>query len=194
MIGDRARESSNVRITTPLVSCARFQLDGGLISQTDLGLSKDTIHTAGRFGIRYITQRRKKNPPRPFSIACDILDERRTRFASYEDFVEDAKERPEVAFLIKWSTISPELFKLAEEYKGVWFGFSIKYVEYKEHLYNVYVRVYGHEPPPDYSYFENRMFLEAEMKRFETECKMMRINERESDKVKKQQRRKAECD
>lgn len=194
MIGDRARESSNNRITPPLVWRARFQIDGGLISQTSIGLDKDTIHTDGRFGIRYIPQRRRKNPVRPFSIICDILDMNKSRYASYEDFVKDAEKRPEVAFLLKWSTISEELFKFAEEYKGVWFGFSIKYVEYKEHLYNVYVHTYGHEPPPDYSYFENRALLETDIKRFETECKMRRINERESEKVKKLQRRKAECD
>ena len=94
----------------------------------------DLKFTVFRYFLRYKPATNKIYKKKKFIISCDLIDDgvgkSSTRVINYDDVVERAKTHKSIAWLLRHTNISPELFEVAEANPGVFIPISFDVVEY----------------------------------------------------------------
>lgn len=139
-IGDRAREENIVSSETKQIfRRVTVNIHGksleGVTFDNCLG-NPDLRFTNGTYELIYrpISKQREHAKEKPFVIRCDMLQGAKIRVRSYEALKEIAKDNPVVAWILKWTTLNKDLFNVAKQHFMLPITFTIKYVEYRNHL------------------------------------------------------------
>lgn len=140
-IGDRAREEV-------ILSSSEKQLFRRiLIDITEKPISDVTFDTFmynenlrftnGTYELifRPITKQKVNSWNKPFLIRSDIFkNTSKIRVPSYKALLNIAEVNPEVAWLVKWTTISEEMFECAKIHRMMPLAFTMKYTDYCKFL------------------------------------------------------------
>ena len=139
-IGDRAREENIVSSETKqifrrvLIDINGNSLEGvtfdNCLGNPNLKFTNATYELI----YRPISKQHEHAKENPFIVRCDMLPGAKLRTKDWKTFKGLAKRDPVIAWIIKWTTINEELFKVAKQHYFLPITFTIKYVEYKNHL------------------------------------------------------------
>ena len=126
MIGDNAKTLLIQQITAqPLTTRARVFLKFDKDYKSDIPAeNSDVIYTNGCYSISYKPRPKKK----PFAFGMDFYPGRSVRFDSWEDIGDNIYDE----FIKKYTTLTPDYFKLAKDNPGLHFYFNINYKKYEE--------------------------------------------------------------
>jgi hypothetical protein len=96
----------------------------------------DLRFTNGTYELIYrpISKQYTNSKEKPFVVRCDMLKGSKLRVKNYEGLKEIAKKDPVVAWILKWTTLNKDLFNVAKQHYFLPITFTIKYVEYRNHL------------------------------------------------------------
>lgn len=139
-IGDKAREEIIVSTAQKqifrrtLVNIKGISLKGVTFNNC-LG-NPDLKFTNGFYEVIYRPHSKQQGHAleNPFIVRCDMYPGSKIRVKSWRAFQELAKVNEVAAWLLKWSTISKEIFNCAKKHYMLPISFTIKYVEYWEYL------------------------------------------------------------
>lgn len=139
-IGDKAREEIIVSSETKQIfRRVLIEINGnsleGVTFDNCLG-NPDLRFTNGTYELIYrpISKQHEHAKENPFIVRSDLLPGSKLRVKNWNAFKGLAKRDPAIAWILKWTTIDEELFKLAREHYMLPITFTIKYVEYRNHL------------------------------------------------------------
>lgn len=139
-IGDRAREEIIVSSETKQIfrrACVNIYGKPLKDVTFDNCLKNSELRfTNGIFQLIYkpVSKQREHAREKPFVLRCDMLPGAKLRIASYEGLKKISEENPVIAWLLKWSTLTKELFNVAKMHYFIPITFTIKYIEYRNHL------------------------------------------------------------
>ena len=101
--------------------------------EEDISEREDTFRTNGLFFITYGLL--FKTSFKPFLIRGDAYDiYRPCRVSSWKDFVEFSSQNDVLSFLLKYTNVSEELFRIAQENPGVQVPFCLDVARYCKDL------------------------------------------------------------
>ena len=139
-IGDKAREyvivSSEIKqiFRRACINIYGNSLEG--ITFDNCLTNPDLKFTNGYYELIYRPVSKQTTHARinPFILRCDMLKGSKIRIKNWEDLKKLSESNPVLKWLLRWTTISKELFNVAKMNYFVPVTFSIKYVEYRNHL------------------------------------------------------------
>lgn len=104
------------------------------ITEEDLLTNPDVKLTNGTYELIYrpIAKQKENSREYPFIVRSDLLKGCKIRVRDYNMLECLAKERKEIAFLLKWTTLTRELFGVAKQNFNTPFCFTMKWKEYSE--------------------------------------------------------------
>ena len=144
---------------------------------------KNLYYTDGLYRIKYKPSNAFNSRYRKFVISSDLYFDRGKfiRFANWEDLAERAKIDPRADFMMKYTTLCPELFELAKVNKGIAIPFCVDAIRYNNMLKEKIKKESGVEP--DYALLTDPLLALAEEERIK--ARMELINNKNLKEVKK---------
>ena len=135
-IGDRAREENIVSSETKQIFrrvCLRISENP--LNDIDFDnclLNKDVCFSNGVYEIIYrpISKQVAHAREYPYVIRCDLLKQNKIRVKDWNMLYGLSKKDPVVAWILKWTTISKEMFDCAKVHFMLPLTFTIKYIDY----------------------------------------------------------------
>ena len=106
------------------------------ISDFDFGVDKDLKLSNGHYEVIYrpYAKQAKHASACPYIIRCDLFPGAKLRVSGYAHLKEIAKTNQAVAWMLKWTTISDKLFRIARVNFSMPITFTIKWIEYVENM------------------------------------------------------------
>lgn len=135
MVGDNAKRALIANtVKKRFNSRAVVNLNYEPLKKGDSPLTdEDIVLTDGMYYMRYEPVTKGNNyVDKPFLIKSDLFTMDKIRVNSYMSLNKIAKESKKVAFLLKFSNISPKTFGIAKNYPGLQIPIMIDYVKYEE--------------------------------------------------------------
>ena len=110
--------------------------------------AKQFLSSQGQFWIKYKNSGSFLSLVRPFVLYCDIYSDRGSfiRSASWEQLMEDGKKDERVQFLLDYTNISAEHYRIAAENKYAPIPFSFDIVKYEKDVKEKYKTESGTYP------------------------------------------------
>lgn len=139
-IGDRAREEIIVSSETKQIfRRVAVKIDGSSLEGVTFDnclFDKNLKFTNATYELIYrpISKQLAHAKEHPFIVRCDMLPGSKIRVKDWQMLYRLSKENPVISWLIKWTTISKELFDIAKQHYMLPITFTIKYIEYRDHL------------------------------------------------------------
>lgn len=112
--------------------------------------NKDKFHfTRGLYSVKYKITRTNLASAKPYIICCDLFVERGDffRVEGWEEFKKLGEKDNRIAFLLDFSTISPEIFDLAYKNEYVPIPFALDVIKYSQTVEKKYLAEKGAEIP-----------------------------------------------
>lgn len=115
---------------------------------SDIINAKQFLTTQGRFWVKYKTSGSFLSIARPFVIASDLYSDRGGffRVASWDQFVDDAKNNARMKFLLDYTNVCKEHFDLALENKYTPIPVSFNILKYDKAVKEKYKIEHGSYP------------------------------------------------
>lgn len=104
------------------------------ITEEDLLTNPNVKLTNGTYELIYrpIAKQKENSKEYPYIVRSDLLKGCKVRVKDYQMLKRLGKERKDVAFLLKWTTLTLDLFKIAKQNFNTPLCFTMKWVEYAE--------------------------------------------------------------
>lgn len=114
-----------------------IHLNSKILRDGDLSFTNSKVmKTDFVFMIRYKATGIRKAEKFPFIINADVLPKGAIRVKNFSDLKARAKDVEGVAWLLRWTNLSPELFLVARYNSYLRVPIQFKYLEYVYHLLN----------------------------------------------------------
>lgn len=139
-IGDRAREENIVSSETKQIfRRVAVKIDGSTLQDVTFDnclLNKNLKFTNGTYELIYrpISKQREHAKEHPFIVRCDMLPGSKIRVKDWPMLYRLSKQDPVIAWIVKWTTVNKELFDVAKAHYMLPVSFTIKYIDYCNHL------------------------------------------------------------
>lgn len=97
---------------------------------------KNLKFTNGTYELIYrpISKQHAHAKENPFIVRCDMLPGAKIRVKDWQMLYRLSKQDPVIAWILKWTTIDKELFDIAKMHYMLPMSFTIKYIDYCNHL------------------------------------------------------------
>lgn len=115
--------------------------------------------------IKYQPSVKRSQQNQPFILMTDLAPNRCIRFGSWEELINNKAIAKEIAWLLQFSEIKPELLEIAKQNLQIPIYICIDICAYDKYLKDIVESETGVRP--DYSMLKPRAFTEADIQRYE---------------------------
>jgi hypothetical protein len=127
--------------------------------------NRDLRFTQLRDYFKYVPATTHKAKDKPFMLITDLIPNGKIRFGTWEELISNKQFEKEIAWLLKFSDMRPELLEIAEQNMQVAIYIYTDVYKYDKYLKDMVEKETGVRP--NYSMLKAKALNEADVLRFE---------------------------